>query len=443
MENIHNLKRCPWITEEPMKLRDYFDKYHKVVDEASGQPHEEKVCRETAIRNFFPPVCKEEDGHGSDPFSVEKLESDCSISMLTVDDELVMQDVSNGPVRHSGRLTNWYAGSFQDGIIPEGAAHKLMTLEEQAHELHLRETVRDYARLRYRLLKYFSTVRMVIGEDNSPEPTRYEKDDYNECIRDIVLNVRVQRPYHKKTHMKKACNRFPTHSQELLLLGSQKLTELRDALICINDLAVNQDISADPQLYQMSHLPNNSMEFPSGFFYINGVFYNDDRHPQAKIYSEGIVKWAQRHSEIGELKSKSMHETTFLDLELRLGYPYVFLHQGNCEHIIIFTDVRLHHQDDVQDPARYPLLRGQASKLSVKCCICSLHLANWIVKDEPRLPIPNAHVCDRCLKSFCYNSRGVKIHNIRVYPFIDEFMTQQKKSVESSKYTLNRQEKES
>lgn len=42
------------------------------------------------------------------------------------------------------------------------------------------------------------------------------------------------------------------------------------------------------------------MEFPSGFFYINGIFYDDDRHPYAKMYSEGIMKWAQRHPEIGE-----------------------------------------------------------------------------------------------------------------------------------------------
>lgn len=53
--------------------------------------------------------------------------------------------------------------------------------------------------------KSYLYAHQVIGEDNSPEPTRYEKDDTNECIRDIVLNVRVQRPYHKKTHMKKAC----------------------------------------------------------------------------------------------------------------------------------------------------------------------------------------------------------------------------------------------
>lgn len=434
MENIHNLKDCGWVTEEPIKLREYFNEYHVLLDNVFYHPHEEKIHPYTAIRNFFPPMNSEEDNK-EDSFNVQKLEENCSINMLTVEDELAVQDVLDGPVRHSGRLTNWYAGSFQDGIIPAGAADTLATLQAQTEELYLRNTVRDYARLRNRLLKYFSTVRMIIREDNSPEPTRCDKDNANnECMRDIILNVRVQRPYHKKTHMKKACNRFPTHSQELLLLGSQKLSDLRDALICINDLGINQDLSPEPQFYQMSHLRNNSAEFPSGFFYINGVFYDDIRDPNAKIYSEGIRKWAKKSPEIGELQSKNMHETIFLDLELRLGYPYVFLHQGNCEHIIIFTDVRLHHRHDVQDPARYPLLRGQASKLSVKCFICSLHLANWIVMDEPQFPIPNAHVCDRCLKIFCYDSHGMKTSNIKVYPFIDEFMVQQKKIIDNAKF---------
>nr|XP_045622629.1 snRNA-activating protein complex subunit 3-like isoform X1 [Procambarus clarkii]XP_045622630.1 snRNA-activating protein complex subunit 3-like isoform X1 [Procambarus clarkii] len=434
MENIHNMKNCGWVTEEPIKLKEYFSEYHTLLDSVCGLPHNEKIDNVTAIRNFCSSLGTEEDSIDTNLLSLQNVEKECSVDLLSVDDELVTQDVFDGPIRHSGRLTNWYAGSFQDGIIPAGAAETLATLEAQTIELHLRNTVRDYARLRNRLLKYFSTVRMVMGDDNSPEPTRGEDNATSECMRDIILNIRVQRPYHKKTHMKKACNRFPTHSQELLLLGSQKLSDLRDALICINDLGVNMDLSADPQFYQMSHLPNNSMEFPSGFFYINGVFYDDTRHPEAKIYSEGVRKWALKSPDIGKLESKCMHETTFMDLEVRLGYPYVYLHQGNCEHIIIFTDVRLHHQHDVQDPARYPLLRGQATKLSVKCFICSLHLANWIVKDESRFPIPNAHVCERCLKMFCYNSQGVKISNIKVYPFIDEFMTQQKKHADNTKF---------
>lgn len=57
------------------------------------------------------------------------------------------------------------SGTFQDGVIPASAKEKLKTLKDQAHELHLRETVPDYLRLRHRLLKYASTVRMVSSCD--------------------------------------------------------------------------------------------------------------------------------------------------------------------------------------------------------------------------------------------------------------------------------------
>ncbi|XP_042227817.1 uncharacterized protein LOC121870116 [Homarus americanus] len=428
MENVHNVKNCPWIMENPTNLRKYFDEYHILLDDTLGRQHDEKADHFTAIRNCFTPPCaKGEEKPSFDLFNMEKLEEDCSIDLLNVDDELATDVAANAPVKHCGRFTNWYAGSFQDGLIPEEGPEILETLKSQMHELHLRDTVRDYARLRNRQLKYFSTVRMIMSENNIPEPTHPANNGTDECLRDIVLNIRVQRPYHRKTHMRKACNRFPSHSQELLLLGSQKLTELRDAIICINDLAINQELSNDPELYRVAHIPNNHTLFPSCFFYINGVFYEDTRNPNAKQYSKGIIKWASKHPDIGELQTKCMQETTFLDLELRLGYPYVYLHLGNCEHIITFTDVRLHHQDDIQGRTRYPLFRGQASKLSVKCFICSLHLANWIVREEPRLPVPNAHLCDRCLKAFCYDNRGIKINNIKIYPFIDEFMSQQKK----------------
>lgn len=42
------------------------------------------------------------------------------------------------------------------------------------------------------------------------------------------------------------------------------------------------------------------VEFPSGFVYINGVFYEDLRNEDAKSYSEGIINWAKKHPEIGK-----------------------------------------------------------------------------------------------------------------------------------------------
>lgn len=43
---------------------------------------------------------------------------------------------------------------------------------------------------------------------------------------------------------------------------------------------------------------------------------------------------------LGLFTSKRMEDVVFEDLKIRLGYPYLYCHQGNCEHLIIFTDLR-------------------------------------------------------------------------------------------------------
>ncbi|KAK3870941.1 hypothetical protein Pcinc_023876 [Petrolisthes cinctipes] len=395
--------------------------YQKSLDNLHGRPYQEKMWKKEEIKNFFP-KWKVERGV-ENPFDIHKLSAACSVDLLCDNDELETDDIPGDFNKGAKSISNWYAGSFQDGMIPARGSETLATLKAQAHELELRKTVRDYGKLRNYSLKYFSTVR--IPTEDRAQPTSLS-DSLYQSQRDILLNVRIQRPYHKKMYMKRPSNRFPTHSQELLVLGSQKLTVLRDHINCINDMAVNQDLSDSPQFCHLSYLTNNSMEFPSGFFYINGVIYDDMRHPGSKRYSENIINWAKKNSEIGKIESAVMEETKIEDLELRLGYPYVYMHQGNCEHLLVFTDIRLHHQHDVQDLNQYPVLRGQALKIAKKCNICSLCLANWIVKDDPRIMMPYMHVCDSCLKLFFYNHNGKKINNIKVYTFTDEFMYQQK-----------------
>lgn len=102
----------------------------------------------------------------------------------------------------------------------------------------------------------------------------------------------------------------------------------------------------------------------SAFFFINNTFYNDLRYPESEDYSRlnkappinqtlrtlflfsVIIKWANdpnrltKSSRLDTFTIGDMVNTRFEDLSLRLGYPYLFCHHGNCEHAIIFTDLR-------------------------------------------------------------------------------------------------------
>lgn len=54
-----------------------------------------------------------------------------------------------------------------------------------------------------------------------------------------------------------------------------------------------------------------------------------------------IIEWSESHDRgYGNLQSVKMEDYTFNDLSLKIGFPYLFCHQGNCEHIIIITDIR-------------------------------------------------------------------------------------------------------
>ncbi len=68
--------------------------------------------------------------------------------------------------------------------------------------------------------------------------------------------------------------------QEFVVLGSQKLTELRDKIVCHNDFFIKKDYSENPSSYreQIDTLPNPPNVSPSALFFINNTLYDDRRH---------------------------------------------------------------------------------------------------------------------------------------------------------------------
>lgn len=77
-------------------------------------------------------------------------------------------------------------------------------------------------------------------------------------------------------------------------------------------------------------------------FYIDNTFYIDEREITNLDYSEPIRKWGEtRGMEFGE--TLSMERAKICDLEVRMGYPYLYVHQGCCEHLVIINDAKLVH----------------------------------------------------------------------------------------------------
>jgi snRNA-activating protein complex subunit 3 len=167
--------------------------------------------------------------------------------------------------------------------------------------------------------------------------------------------------------------------REYLLLSSQPLYALRDCIVCLTDHIVTTDHSDNP-----SDTPSqirSKERCKSGFFFIENVFYNDMRDPMARDYSQVIMEWARdrliKTPNVGNMTSRSMEYVTFQDLDIRLGFPYLYCHQGSCEHLITFKDLRLLHHSDPQNRLDYPHMIFRSREYKTRCGICNLFLARY------------------------------------------------------------------
>uniref|UniRef100_A0A8C1QXI3 snRNA-activating protein complex subunit 3 n=1 Tax=Cyprinus carpio TaxID=7962 RepID=A0A8C1QXI3_CYPCA len=124
--------------------------------------------------------------------------------------------------------------------------------------------------------------------------------------------------------------------QTLHVLGSQKLSDLRDAICCVSDLQVFGEFSNTPDMVPQFISKDH---YKSAFFFFNGTFFNDTRFPECQDISKTTREWT-RTRDFPEFKTAKMEDTSFYDLKMKVGFPYLYTHQGDCEHVVILTDVR-------------------------------------------------------------------------------------------------------
>uniref|UniRef100_A0A182W152 snRNA-activating protein complex subunit 3 n=1 Tax=Anopheles minimus TaxID=112268 RepID=A0A182W152_9DIPT len=261
--------------------------------------------------------------------------------------------------------------------------------------------------------------RSAKDQRNIDVKLRYKRHKYmerkpdQELVKDLVpfqemvLVLRFYEPFKYKAGRRLG---HPKFHQEYYVLSSQYLTELKDAIFCHCDSGPYYEVSENRMAETTEQLPK------SGFFFIHDTFYNDFRDDANHDYSAVIRKWADRQSLIGELKSKRMEETRFGDLKFRLGYPQLYQHQGNCEHLFVVSDCRLLATSDILSRARYPWLNSYGLGRDVPCNICGHCQAQYIVQNSNRHIFDPAYICENCLDSYHYKD-DQKIGEFDLYRF--------------------------
>lgn len=236
---------------------------------------------------------------------------------------------------------------------------------------------------------------------------------------EVVLTVTVLRSF--KFRQKKHSDAYFQKIRADLsycVLSTQFLTELRDRFQCQLDYVVPGDFSEDPLADKEGR---NRELYPSGSFFIENTFYNDFRSTDAIDYSEPIVEWAKK-KRLSDFKKADMAETRFIDLDVRLGQPYVYLHQGNCEHFFIFTDVRLLSPDDCFDRTCYPVVHNVLRTHRLRCRACDTFTATWMTTGSKRDPEDPCFYCDKCLHLFHYDKDGKKIGDFVLNHYVDKIL---------------------
>ncbi|XP_067930025.1 snRNA-activating protein complex subunit 3-like [Watersipora subatra] len=203
----------------------------------------------------------------------------------------------------------------------------------------------------------------------------------------------------------------------LHLLGQNTLADVRDAIKCPKDFEIPGDFSLAPDDARTAE--NAKKIMPSALFFIGETFYLDTRELKAHDYSKPIIEWLKKKGCTEAFPVKHMHKIKLSDMEIKLGMPYVFIHQGNCEHIIQFTDIRLINNDDCQTPSAYPIqLTAVPPKFTI-CNSCQTRANKWMVTGSILSPSDPAHYCDVCFKMLHYDTNGTKVCDFKAFRYTE------------------------
>ena len=277
---------------------------------------------------------------------------------------------------------------------------------ESAFEQEKRDIVHQLNRSNWMTAKQYQEInrnrpRFPINFlDFSPFFSTYEQTDPEKIPiqpdPDIVLTIQFQNPDH-----------ITRKSMDYLVLGHQRLTTLKDVIEC-----------------RWDHLMDHP-KLLNSFFLIENTFYSDMRHSAAIDLTRGIREWAEKKrthdSTLPMYQMYRMEEVDFIDLTIRLNVPYVYVHQGNCEHVFVIRDVRLIHSRDSHDSRKYPkqIFHGKMSRKT--CTMCRLCPAKHITIGDRLAPDYICYFCDTCYDLFHYDEEGALLYeDFQVYPYYPE-----------------------
>eukprot|EP01083_Nonionella_stella_P055750 146948_1 len=213
---------------------------------------------------------------------------------------------------------------------------------------------------------------------------------------EVVLRLSI---YTAEEHVK---------TQEFLVLGSQLLSDLKDSVYCVSD-----------------KLSEEAKQCPSGLFFIEDKFYEISDAPNSIRYSIPITEWVKSKSRymqegLGRYESRAMEDTKFDDVDIRLGSHYLFCHQANCRHIVIFNEIRILSKEDCQNAQCYPLRIFKRRVKQRKCGVCAVLFADCVVYGDKLADESPKFYCKECYNRLHFNGQGQLYDDFRKFKYFHD-----------------------
>ena len=157
--------------------------------------------------------------------------------------------------------------------------------------------------------------------------------------------------------------------------------------------------STAPLTLLFDSIPCTTTSASSALLFVNNTLY-EYSHPSCSDYSTPIANFIAIHNG-PSLPSPTIHRFTTTDdapkvreLRPKLGQPYVYIHDKDCEHRVIFTDVRSARSNSAE-PGQVRLVSRWAPRVQA-CDLCHMRVANVAVFNDELAPCSPIHYCNQC-----------------------------------------------
>uniref|UniRef100_A0A1I7TF10 snRNA-activating protein complex subunit 3 n=1 Tax=Caenorhabditis tropicalis TaxID=1561998 RepID=A0A1I7TF10_9PELO len=248
------------------------------------------------------------------------------------------------------------------------------------------------------------------------EPPKQLQIEVESLDKNLIISVSVYLGYTRQLQYHEIrLGRLLKVTDRLELTGDHTLLDLKNSFSCPADFAFTEDFSEKKPTIQ--DFARN--KWPSSMFFIHDTFYIEPQsHPDWEDPSLTIRTWAQKNNYVGPMNVASMVDKKIGDLFCRLGQPYVYIHQGVCEHLIVFNDLFL--RDESHENVVFPRRLVERNFRRIACDICKEASAQWMIVDhENLLPNSPAYLCSSCYKEFCFDVHGNKVCQFKAVPYCD------------------------